>query len=83
MKTTSKSDLKIDHVYRVVGRTLQNGRSSRQPEEFEALRYMGTMVPYQNDAADVYTQIEAFYSFANRQYVLFRAGDFQADELFH
>ncbi len=73
----------VDHVYRVVGRTLHNGRSGRQPESFEALRYTGTMVPYQDDVADVYTQIEAFYSFASRQYVLFRVGDFEADELLH
>ena len=79
----TRNELMVDHVYRVVGRTLQNGRSSRQPEKFEALRYTGTMVPYQNDAADIYTQIESFYSFAKRHYVLFRVGDFDADELIH
>lgn len=74
-------NLKIDHVYRVVGATLQNGKSGREKEHFEALRYVGTMVPYRNEVADVYSQIEAFYSFAKRHYVLFRSGTFVAEEL--
>ena len=53
----------------------------REKEHFEALRYAGTMVPYRNEVADVYSQIEAFYSFAKRHYVLFRSGTFVAEEL--
>ena len=78
LKTTH---LKVDHVYRVVGPTLQNGKTGREKERFEALRYVGMMVPYRNEVADVYTQIEAFYSFAKRHYVLFRSGTFEAEEL--
>lgn len=73
--------LKIDHVYRVMGPTLQNGRTGREKEQFEALRYVGTMVPYRNGVADVYNEIEAFFSFAKRHYVLFRSGTFDAQEL--
>jgi hypothetical protein len=72
--------LKVDHVYRVVGPTLERGRSAKK-ERFEALRYMGTLVPYRNGAADVTNQIEAFYSHAQRHYVLFKAGNFEAEEL--
>lgn len=39
------------------------------------------MVPYRNQRADVDNQIEAFYSYAQRQYVLFKAGNFEAEEL--
>lgn len=81
MTDLKTSNLKVDHVYRVVGPTLQNGKAGRQSEQFEALRYVGTMVPYRNEVADVYNQIEAFYSFSKRHYVLFRSGTFDAEEL--
>lgn len=77
----TKSQLKVDHIYRVVGPPMRSGTWNRQPENFEALRYTGTVVPYQNHVPDVNNQIETFYSFAHRHYVLFKSGDFQADEL--
>ena len=79
--TTIKNDLKIDHVYPVNGPAMQNGRSAGGKERFEALRYVGTMVPYRNGFADVDNPVELFYSYAQRQHFLFKPGTFQAEEL--
>lgn len=79
--TTTKKELKIDHVYRVVGRTLENGRLGGGKQRLEALRYVGTMVPYRDGFADVDHQVELFYSFAKLQHFLFKPGTFQAEEL--
>jgi hypothetical protein len=82
MTSTKRAELKIDHVYRVVGPAMQNGRSAKHPGQFEALRYVGTMVPYRNGFADVDNPVELFYSYAQRQHFLFKPGSFQAEELF-
>ena len=79
--TDVKTGLKVEHVYRVTGRSMQVGRSRRPEEVFEALRYVGTMVPYRNGLADVNDQTEVFYWFANRYFVLFKGGTFTAEEM--
>ena len=81
MTVSKTAELKLDHVYRVAGPPMQNGRSARDRERFEALRYVGTVVPYRNGFADVDNQVELFYSYAKRHYVLFKAGNFEAEEL--
>ena len=81
MTSIKKAELKIDHVYRIIGPALQNGWSNKRQERFEALRYLGTMVPYRNGFADVDNPVELFYSYAQRQHFLFKPGGFQAEEL--
>jgi hypothetical protein len=81
MTGTKKAELKIDHVYRVVGPAMQNGWSTRHRAQFEALRYVGTMIPYRNGFADADNPVELFYSYAQRQHFLFKPGAFEAEEL--
>ena len=83
LKSTTRrsADLKSDHVYRVVGRTLQLGRSARDEERFEGLRYVGTSVPCLNGVPDTHNPTEMFYWFAKRQWVLFKPGMFVAEEM--
>jgi hypothetical protein len=79
--TDVKTILKIEHVYRVEGPALGYGRSYKKAERFEALRYVGAMVPYRNGRADVTNPIEVFYSFSQQRHVLFSQGSFQVEEL--
>jgi len=81
MTSVKKSELKIDHVYRVVGTPMTNGRSVGDGQRFEALRYVGAMVPYREGFADVDHLVEVFYSYAKRQHFLFKPGTFQTEEL--
>ena len=83
MTVSKTAELKIDHVYRVVGFAMQHGRSTGGRQGYEALRYWGTMVPYRNGFADVDNRVELFYSYAKRHHVLFRSGNFEAEELLH
>ena len=81
MVTSKDTDLKLDHVYRVVGRPLQLTRPAREEERFEGLRYVGTTVPLRRGVADIRDPMEMFYWFAERRWVLFKPGTFRADEL--
>lgn len=81
MTAPKNVDLKFDHVYRVKGEAMHNGWSNKHREQFEALRYVGTLVPYRNGFADVDNPVELFYSYAQRQHFLFKPGSFQAEEL--
>ena len=83
MTVSKTAELKIDHVYRVTGSAMQHGRSTGDRQRYEALRYVGTMVPYRKGFADLNNQVELFYSYAKRHHVLFKSGNFEAEELLH
>jgi hypothetical protein len=78
--TVLKTDLKINHVYRVSGRPLQLVGAAKTPERFEALRYVGTTVPYRDGIPDIHNPTEVFYRFSKRQWVLFKPGTFEAQD---
>jgi hypothetical protein len=81
MTRVKRSELKIDHVYRVVGTPMTNGRSVGERQQFEALRYVGAMIPYRDGFADADPPVEVFYSYAKRQHFLFRPETIQTEEL--
>ena len=79
--TEPATTLKAGHVYRVIGLSLQLDRKPRAEECFEGLRYVGTVIPYQNGIADIGDPTEVFYWFSKHHFVLFKAGAFKADEM--
>jgi len=74
-------DLKIGRDYRVTGRPLQGGEPAENSEPYDSLRYVGTIVAWWEGAPDSDQKTELFWWPANKHYLLFKPGDFQAEEL--